>query len=354
MKYTAAEQNLIILSSIPELSQKERCAAISAGKQSGPDLAACKNSLIKRSDIGVYNKVEEDYGSPAFRSAVLEQLEERGIECVTLLSADYPAALKKIPDPPVTLFIKGRRELLSKKMFAIVGSRRSPAYATANCKNFSKELSKYFSVVSGFAAGADSAALEGADCRAVSVIAFGFDYLGGQANAALLKKVEQAGLLLSEHFPTVAPQVYLFPVRNRIIAGLSEGTLVVSAGKKSGALITASLAREYKRQVFAFPYNMGVSAGEGCNALIRDGAALCRNTGDILDFYGISPPKDGGVHLTDDEARVMEVLREEGEVFLPVLANKLGEPPYKLIPVLSSLEIKGLAVRLGGNRYSVL
>lgn len=354
MNYSPEELNLIALSSVPELSYRERYAALAATTEQGPDLGACKNLLIKRCDIGVYNKVEEKYRSPAFRKKILSELDRRGIECVTCLSADYPSRLKEIHEPPITLFIKGRRELLSTRCFAVVGSRRSPFYALNGCKKFASAISGHFTIVSGCADGADSCALEGASHRAISVIAFGFDHLKSLSNYPLLCKVGEEGLLVSEHFPTVAPQTYLFPIRNRIIAGMATGVLVVSAGKKSGALITAGYAAENGRDVFAFPYAMDVAAGAGCNDLIHDGATLCRNERDVLDFYGIEPAPEKIIRLTGDEERALNIIREEGEIFLPALSDKLGVPPYKLIAVLSSLEIKGLVARLGGNRYAVV
>lgn len=354
MKYTVGEQNLIALSSIVELNYKERYSALAEMRASEPDLEACKNLLIKRCDIGVYNKVKDKYLSPAFRENVLNELEARGIECVTYLSPDYPQPLKQICDPPITLFIRGRRELLKTKCFAIVGSRRSTFYAVSECSKFAKALSERFTVVTGFAAGADSAATEGAEHRVISVIAFGFDHIKSLSNYQMIRKVESNGLIISEHYPTVAPQPYLFPVRNRIIAGLSEGTLVVSAGEKSGALITANYAVENGRDVFALPYNIGISSGEGCNALIREGAILCRSPQDVLDNYGFEPPSERKIQLTEEEERALEIIKAEGEIFLPVLSEKLGVPAYKLIAVLSALEIKKLIVRLGGNRYAII
>lgn len=354
MNYTEEEINLITLSSLTELTYKERYTALSSMMSAVPQLEACENLLIKRCGNGVYNRVKEKYADSAFRQNTLSELEKRGIECVTYLSRDYPDSLKNIYSPPVTLFIKGRRELLRDRHFAIVGSRRSTLYSVTEGKKFAKEISQGFTVVTGSAAGADSAAIMGAEYKVISVIAFGFDHLKSVPDHQLIQRVENEGLLVSEHYPTVAPQPYLFPVRNRIIAGLSEGTLVVSAGTKSGALITANYATEYGRDVFAFPYNMGVTSGEGCNNLIKDGAILCRNPQDILSFYGFSAPENQKTELTGEEKKVLEVLREEGEMFLPALSQRLDIPAYKVIALLSALEIKGLIARLGGNRYTVL
>ncbi len=353
MKYTPEELNLITLSSIPELNYKEKYTALSALTTGRADIEPIKNSLIKRYDIGVYNRVKEQYCGDDFRKNLLDQLEKRDIVCVTYFSDGYPEALKKLKDPPVTLFLKGNRELLNNKCFSIVGSRKSAFYACNGAKKFAKEISQYFTIVSGFAPGADSSALEGADYKAVSVIAFGFDHIGSLANYEMLKKVEANGLLVSEYFPTVAPQTYLFPIRNRIIAGLSAGTLVVSAGLKSGALITANHAISNGRDVFAFPYAMTAADGAGCNNLIHDGAILCRGVQDILGFYGILPPPQKRIELTEEEELVLGIIGEEGEAFINTLSQRLNLPPFKLIPVLSALEIKGLVARIGGNRYTI-
>lgn len=352
MKYTEDEQSLIVLSAIPEIHYNERYAALSAMMSTKPDFEACKNLLIKRKGNGVYNRVRDTFYSRSFRNKIFSELEDCGVECVTYASGDYPESLKHIPTPPVTLFIKGKRELLKGRHISIVGSRRTPPNSLAQCKSFAKELSKYFTVVSGSAHGADSAALEGAGGKAVSVVAFGLNYL--EPTTAPLQAVEKAGLFLSEYYPTVAPQTFLFHARNRIIAGLSSGTLIVSAGEKSGALITASYAADFGREVFAFPYNIGVSSGEGCNNLIKQGANLCSNPLDILNSFGLDLKPSLVVTLSEEEKKVYAKIKETGEVFLPVLSQNTGVPPYKLIPVLSSLEIKGLICRLGGNRYSII
>lgn len=353
MTYTDAEQNLIVLSAIAEMNYNEKYSSLSALMSYTPDFTACENLLIKRSGIGVYNKVREKFNDPAFRKKIFDGLEKRGVECVTYASDDYPELLKHIPTPPIVLYLKGKRELLRRRSLSIVGSRRTTPNSLAQCKRFANELSEHFLIVSGSAQGADSAALEGAKGLAVSVIAFGFDHLNPQSSPQL-QAVAQNGLFISEYYPTVAPQSFLFRYRNRIIAGLSAGTLVVSAGDKSGALITANFAADFGREVFAFPYNIGVSSGEGCNNLIKQGANLCQNPLDILSAFGLDLKSSFVVTLSDDEKEVYALIKETGEIFLPTLSQNMGVPSYKLIPILSSLEIKGLICRLGGNRYSVI
>ena len=354
MTYTEEEKNLIILSSFEELSLTTKQSVLSALQSFTPDFTEIDRFPIKSASDGVYNKVRKDFYDPAYRQNVFEQLESRGVECVTLASADYPEQLKQIDNPPLTLFVKGNRRLLKGKLFSIVGSRHTAPYALEQCKKFSKELSEYFTIVSGCACGADTAALEVAQRGAISVLAYGFDCIGKVSNSQLIQKIEHTGLIISEYFPTVQPQKYYFPVRNRIIAGLSKGTLIVSAGNKSGALITADYTTEYNRELFVFPYNIGVSSGEGCNTLIKKGANLVQNPLDIFLAFGLDLKPRKEKILSAEEEKVYSLIKDAGEIFIPLLAEKLGAEPYKLIPVLSLLEIKGLIVRLGGNRYSIV
>lgn len=352
MRYTEEEQNLIILSSLGVPAGAKR-AVLSALKSFTDDFAQCESILIKKGYGGVYNKVRNCFYSGRYREEIFAGLERRGVECVTLASEDYPEYLKNTDDPPVALYLLGRRELLKRDMFSVVGSRRTTPYALELCKKFSAELSEHFVIVSGSAEGADSAALESAKTP-LSVLAFGFDSIGSVANTRFLEKIEKTGLLVSEYFPTERVKRFNFPVRNRIIAGLSKGTLVVSAAQKSGALITARYAAEYMRDLFAFPYNLGVTSGEGCNSLIKKGASLVQNPLDILSAFGLDLNPRPETKLTEEEREVYSKIKEAGEIFVTSLAEKLGAEPYKLITVLSSLEIKGLVCRLGGNRYSAL
>lgn len=353
MPYTEEEKNLIILSSMGNVPRGAKRSVLQALKSFTPDFAQCERLLIKNGYDSVYNKVKELFYSPAYRDGVLEQLEKRKVKCVTLASADYPKNLKNIYDPPATLFMLGKTELLKNRLFSIVGSRRTAAFAIEQCKRFSKELSSRFTIVSGSAEGADTAALESAE-NAVSVLAFGFDRINTTTNARVVNGIARKGLLVSEYFPTEKVQRFNFPVRNRIIAGLSEGTLVVSAAAKSGALITAGYAAEYDRELFAFPYNIGVASGEGCNGLIKKGAALVQDPLDILAAFGLDLKPRPQISLSQEEQKILDIIRESGETSIPELADKFGVEAYKLITVLSLLEIKGLVCRLGGNRYSAV
>lgn len=354
--YTREETDLIVLCSFEELSYKSKYILLSALKSKKPDFVKYENVLIKTLTRGVYNKVRDKFFNSEYRKAVLAGLEKRGITCVTLFSSDYPFALTQTPYPPIVLYCAGNVSLLKTRCFAVVGSRRTPTNVITECKKISKELTQHFTVVTGMAEGADSAVIEGAadSGKLISVLAYGFDYCYPAVNQRLIQKVREKALLVSEYPPATSPKAYYFPVRNRIIAGLSEGTLVVSAGAKSGALITADYAVEYGRHLFAFPYGIGVSSGAGCNSLIKKGGLLTENILDIFSVFGLDFKEPAKAELTDDEKRLLEIISQSGEAFVPDIAEKLNKMPFQLIPLLTSLEVKGLIVRLGGNRYSVI
>lgn len=239
--------------------------------------------------------------------------------------------------------------------FAVVGSRRTPAATLAACKKISGELAQKFTVVTGIADGADTAAIQGAvgSGNIICVLPGGHDYIYNSSNAALIKEVEQKGLTISEWSPKTPVQKFMYSVRNRIIAGLARGVLVVSAPKKSGALITAGYAADYGREVFAFPHSLGVSSGEGCNNLIKNGAMLCQNVLDILSDFGLEY-KSENIPLTAAEQKVLDCLRNNGSAHIQAIARAAGIKVFEAVTILSSLEIKGLVARSGGNTYQAV
>lgn len=354
MTYTEEEINLITLCSFEELTYQQRRVLLSDMTSAFPDFVKYREKLIKSVGDGVYNKVKSKFSDPSYRERVLKKLEKRNIVCVTYVSENYPEALKNSPCPPQVLFCRGNVNLLNTRCFAIVGSRRTLPNVLKECRKISSQAAEEFTIVSGMADGADTAAIEGAieSGNVISVLAYGFDHVYPAVNEKLLRKTEEKGLVITEYTPQIEPKAYNFPVRNRIIAGLAEGVLIVSAGKKSGALITAGYAEEMGRSVFAFPYSPGVTSGEGCNNLIKKGAKLTENILDIFEEFGLDfkPPEEKV--FTPEEEELLKLIGESGEAFVPDIAAKMGKMPFQLIPILSSLEIKGAVARLGGNRYS--
>lgn len=347
--YTEEEKDIIVISSFDGFTNNMRHRLLASFVKND-------ETLIKTLPHGVYNKVKRNFFDSAYRGEVLRGLDARGIKCVTLLSDGYPELLKHIPDPPFNLYCRGNENLLRGRCFSIVGSRRTPPHTLKLCKQLAEDVSREFNVVTGIADGADSAAAEGAlpSGKIISVFANGFDHIYPACNRQLAERIAADGLLVTEYAPQTAPAAYRFPVRNRIIAGISEGTLVVSAGKKSGALITANLAADYSRDVFAVPHSVGVTSGEGCNELIRKGAYLTENILDIFHVFGLDFKTPEKVELSAEESELLEAIKSAGEAFMPAVASSLGKAPFQLIPVVTSLEIKGLVVRLGGNRYSAV
>lgn len=358
MNYTESEIDLIVADSIQLLYYKYKNLFLAANNPTDKDRQKYEIELIKRVGDGVYNKVKALYYDGKYREGVLADLKRRRIDCCTFKSADYPELLKHTPYPPLVLYLRGRRELLSTRMFAVVGSRRTPAPIVEECKRFCAELSSYLTVVTGVADGGDSAAIVGAltTGNVICVLPGGHDS-GSFANVNLCKKVESEGLTLTEFPPTIPVQRHTFILRNRIIAGLSEGVLVVSAGEKSGALSTAGYASEYNRDVFAFPYNVGAAAGKGCNDRIKAGAFLCDCVGDVLSELKIdykSKTAETYDEADGDEAAVLNLLREQSEMHAEKIAEELNMKLNDVVTACSMLEIKGLIVRTGGNSYAII
>ena len=197
-------------------------------------------SVIESAAKRVYK--DEPLPSAAEQDAAIARLTARNMFAVTLVGADYPAALRAIPDPPPVLYCMGRRELLAKRKFCIVGSRILPAWAEKTGKTISASLSPQFVIVTGIAEGGDRAAIDGALAggNLICVLPNGLDVAYPAAHASLQREVARRGLLLSEYAPGVKTKKYAFHARNRILAGLSEGVFILAAGVRSGKIGRAS------------------------------------------------------------------------------------------------------------------
>ncbi|WP_225435193.1 DNA-processing protein DprA [Bacillus aerolatus] len=218
---------------------------------------------------------------------LLKRYEEQGVSFIPIYSSEYPSLLKTLPQPPWGLYAAGNPTLLAAgRKLAVVGARKADEYGRSAIQLLVPELIEHGCViVSGLAKGVDAFAHEEAlsvGGETVAVIAGGFNYLYPKENISLAKNIVQSGLLLSEYPPDMKPEKWQFPARNRIISGLSLGTLVVQAGKKSGSLITAYCALEQGREVFCVPGRMDDPLSAGTNELISDGAKLVRSSEDIL------------------------------------------------------------------------
>ncbi|MEO1880516.1 MAG: DNA-processing protein DprA [Methylococcales bacterium] len=217
----------------------------------------------------------------------LDWLKQQGNSVLTINDALYPYQLKQIDNPPPLLFVRGNEHILSQRQIAIVGSRNPSASGLQTATAFAKSLSQAgFIITSGLALGIDAASHQGAlnaGGKTIAVAGTGLDRVYPARNKRLATDIVNSGALISEFPPGTAAQANHFPRRNRIISGLCMGLLVVEAAQRSGSLITARMALEANREVFAIPGSIHNPLARGCNALIKEGAKLVENTHDIFD-----------------------------------------------------------------------
>lgn len=358
MKYTNEELCYIWLDSFSKIEYKHKKELFNLINGKGE----IKKLLTDGKDYVVNNIGQTEYdalvasANPSYLYYVVSALEKREMVAITIVSKDYPKTLLQTEFPPLVLYAKGNVQLLNDKSFSIVGSRKSLPLSINLAKDYAKALiDAKFTLVTGIAEGVDQAVLETAvknKAKAISVVAGGLDHIYPKSNVNLANKVIENGLLISEYPPEIAPQRYMFPVRNRIIAALSVGSLIVSAGLKSGTIYTAEYAEEYGKDVFAIPYNVGVASGTGCNELIKRGVHLTDTPNDILEFYGVENQKQETA-LTDEEQMIVSVL-SDGEMHIDKISEQVKKPVYEILTVLSMLEIKNVIVKNGANVYGLV
>ncbi len=273
---------------------------------------------------------------------------------ITIKDSIYPLSLKRIKNPPEELHYRGDLSLLEGKNIALVGSRRTTAYGRGISQRLAEELGKNrITVVSGLAMGVDACAHQGAlhqPGRTIAVLGCGIQVDYPVANRELKKAIEEKGLVLSEFDPDFSGSKYSFPLRNRIISGLSQGVIVTEAGVNSGALITASLAIEQGKNVYAVPNNITSQYGLGANQLLRDGAIPLLKIEDLLeDFSWPSFSREEKITgLGKREKQIIEILYQGGESSFEELARVTETSPEKVVSMVTVLEIKGLVhVSLG-------
>ena len=281
---------------------------------------------------------------------------ERGHFIVTLADELYPRALLEIADPPSLIYARGRIELLQRNCLAIVGSRNATAQGESNAAAFAKALSNAgLTVVSGLAVGIDAAAhrggLEGAGST-IAVLGTGIDVLYPKRNLALADRIAAQGLLLSEFPLGTGPAAGNFPRRNRLISGLALGCLVVEAAADSGSLITARLAAEQGREVFAIPGSIHSPLAKGCHALIKHGAKLVESARDILEELQLPAPATAAAlpaAATDPVARRLLDALGDDSCDRDTLAARSRLQPPELAALLTQLEIEGHVAQLPGG-----
>jgi DNA processing protein len=285
-----------------------------------------------------------------------------GRDLISLADPDYPPPLLEVGDPPPVLYLHGKRPVLGRAALAIIGSRSATRQGEANAEAFAEHLSAGgLTIISGLARGIDAAAHRGAlhsEAGTLAVLGTGIDVIYPRSNRELTEQIRQHGLVVSE-FAIGSPALSQhFPQRNRLIAALSLGVLVVEAASHSGSLIKARLAGELGREVMAIPGSIHSPVARGCHRLIREGARLVESAQDVLDEIRVrpsrlpTPPAAAGSDQTVDDP----LLRAMGHdpVDLDTLARRTGTSPGMLSARLLQLELTQDVERLPGNTYQRL
>jgi len=296
-----------------------------------------------------------------FAEREMERMNGLGFKAITAYDPRYPRMLGQISDPPLALYVQGDPKWLGEPSIAIVGSRDATAYGRTVAGHLAARLAaRGLTIVSGFARGIDREAHQGAlraSGTTVAVLGCGLDidYPAGQWK--LREAISANGCLVSEFPLGTSPAEYTFPRRNRIVSGLSLGVVVVEAGEKSGALITARLAAEQGREVFAVPGSVFSPATRGTHALLRDGAKLTEDAEDVLEEISahFTPAPRTTATAPDPgttEARVLGAITAE-PLHIDALGRKLSMPMSALVPALSLLEVRGCVRQHAGKMFSL-
>jgi DNA processing protein len=330
-------------------------------------LAARKDALLRVQGIaeGVAESIST-WETGIDLAAELKRIEEFGCQVVTWEDEQYPELLRQIYDPPILLYVKGTLTSADKNSVALVGSRMTTAYGMNTARKLAFQLAQMgVTVVSGGARGIDTAAHQGALAgkgRTIAVLGTGISHVFPPENAALFEKISQQGALITQFPFNRPPDKQSFPIRNRIVAGMTLGTVVVEANLTSGALITANMAVEHGRQVFAVPGPIDSPRSKGCHDLIKKGAKLCESVEDIVtEFEYLFPTTNRGsavsetgmlpgLTLTDNEKLAYDAVGLR-ETFVDEVIEKTGLPASAVSVALLTLEMKRLIRQLPGKVF---
>ena len=291
-------------------------------------------------------------------------MEKHGVRVLTLADDNYPLSLRYLPDAPIVLYVQGEVRRQDMVAIGVVGTRNYTLYGKTQATVLSGELAAAgITIVSGLARGIDTFAHRAAldkGGRTIGILGGGIDCFFPSENKELARKISTSGAVISEYTMAEHPTRQTFPLRNRIISGLSLGTVVIEADEKSGALITARWALEQGREVFAVPGNISSRYSRGTNRLIREGAKLVENTQDIIEeincLQGLSRRKkkpvqqDLAIELDEHEDVIFKLIGQE-PVNIESLLYRTGLPLGRLSPLLLQLEMKELIRELGGKNY---
>ena len=344
----------------------------------GSPQAAYMASLTELEGCGLPARVAQAiFAQTGLKEAEKEMVAAAKAECqlVTLANPNYPPPLMQIPDPPLVLYVRGDVQALSQHAVAMVGTRRPTAYGSSVAHRLAGDLAQRgLVIVSGLARGVDSAAHRGAleaKGKTVVVQGRGMDGIYPAENKQLAEKIQESGAVISEFPLGTGPLPENFPIRNRIISGLALGVIVVEAAEYSGSLITARLANEQNREVFAVPGNITSAQSFGPNHLIKQGAKLVDQWMDVIEEFPaeirmqLLPPADASedamaapgkeslfeASLTPDQKAVFAVLRCDEALFVDSIIGLAQLPQPRVLGTLLELEMSGLIRQLPGKNF---
>lgn len=368
---------LIALSLVSGVGPERLRALIAAFETPTAVMSASLTALKRVNGIGTQTaqavRAFDDYATV---DGQLERADELGATLITPWASDFPERLRQIYDPPVFLWMRGDLATADARAIAIVGTRRCTDYGRIQANHFARELVQHgFTIVSGLAYGVDAAAHQGAldaGGRTLAVLGSGVGRIYPQKHTRLAERAAANGAVLSEHTLDAEPDASNFPERNRIVSGLTLGTLVVESHEKGGALITARMAVEQNREVFALPGAVGKSSSVGTNHLIQRGhAKLVLEVEDILEELPVAahppsvsessaetddtapsaPSRPDPAESLDGDARVLYEALSTTPVHIDRLCVETGIAPSAALTALLELEFSGLVRQLAGKQF---
>ena len=365
--HMTAQEAIVALNMLPKIGPVRVRRLLEAfGGEPASILGASKDRLMRVDSIGEETaKILHAWQDHADPTTELREAAERGISIITQDDEDYPAPLREAYDPPLLLYVWGKLEARDNHAISVVGSRRATHYGMQATKKLSYQIAQAgFTIISGLARGIDTAAHEAAvaaNGRTIAVLGSGLAKLYPPENLALAERIASGfGAVVSEFPLNTSPDPQTFPMRNRIVAAWARAVLVVECPAWSGSLITANLASEYGKPIFAVPGPIDKPTSAGCNQLIRDGATLVADASHILDDLG-QLPFARQASAAEPALEIPELPEEEATVFAAVTSDespvdriieRTGLPAHVVTATLMKLEMRKLVRAFPGFRYA--
>lgn len=345
---------LSLIATEPRISLRARVRfAALLNESENPGFAAARDAL--EIDDRLMRELLSWRSVPELR----QRASELAPRVVTIVDSAFPARLRQLAAPPLALHSRGAATILDRPAVAVVGSRRASSYGMNVARRLTGQLARAgLVIVSGFARGIDAVAHTTAideGGATVAVLGTGLDIAYPSGHVDLRSRVSDHGVLISEFPDGTPPRPANFPIRNRIIAGLVRGVVVIEAGLRSGSLVTARLALENNREVWAVPGSILSDSSAGCHALIQQGARLITGAGEVLEDLEMAPPMPMGdplrhpEGLTPDGAALWQQLSPDNAVHVDLVAHRLGWEPPRLAGALLDLELAGILLREPGG-----